>query len=374
MTSRTKTLENLRDRQNKRYNEARNEWVEGTSEREYVAPTVSASVLVGGEEDEALAAALGIKSVSEVASLDQRFLELGQQGTATADLWPAFTNLVAKRSKRCRECQHNLIKPELNPNSIKFKMQLFASQHVPTLRIATVPELLVGEPAEVVLCLVNPLDHPLTITITPLDEAAAAAAAKAAAKEAAATAVAAVVPAVETVTEGEATSTPDAPAADVEKPAGAAATDEEGSAPPKAEGESAADGAAKPSMADVVGAAVSAAAPTASKPLNPLNSIVSKQNVLGSNAELTPPPEPLVVAEHDPVQEYGMNEAAESKYTDDPDVIVKRLGNTLYFKMMVTPKQPGVVTAALALSYTYSATVPGLSRAAGALLFHSPAN
>jgi hypothetical protein len=43
-----------------------------------------------------------------------------------SELRPIPKGLVAKRSKRCKQCEHNLVKPELSPTSIKFKMQLFA--------------------------------------------------------------------------------------------------------------------------------------------------------------------------------------------------------------------------------------------------------
>lgn len=126
MTNRGKTLENLRDRQNKRYNEARHEWVDETCAREYIAPTITAADMVSGAaKDAGLEAALAIKDFSQVSTLGQRYLDLGQQGAATAKLWPSFTNLVAKRSKRCRECQHNLIKPELNPTYVH-RMAWFA--------------------------------------------------------------------------------------------------------------------------------------------------------------------------------------------------------------------------------------------------------
>ena len=328
-------------------------WIQQeSSARNYIAPTISAADMVSGAvKDDALEAALAVKDFAQVSTLDQRFLDLGQQGAATDQLWPAFTNLVAKRSKRCRECQHNLIKPELNPTSIKFKMQLFASQHVPTLKIASVPELLVGEQAEVVLYISNPLDQPLTIAVAVLDEVAAAAAAKAAA--AAATAAAAAAAAGST-----------------------AENDGEGGAEKGAEemevttdgGDGAAAGEAKDADAKAKAPAgekaKDSAATGAAKPLSAVCSTVSKQNQLSSTAVVVVPSEDLVVAEHDPVQDYGMNEGSESKYTDNPDIVVKRSGNSLYFKLPVTPTEAGEVGVALSLSYTYSATMPGLSRSA----------
>ena len=38
-----------------------------------------------------------------------------------------------KRSLRCRKCDHNLLKPEFSPSSIKFKMHLIATRFVTIL-------------------------------------------------------------------------------------------------------------------------------------------------------------------------------------------------------------------------------------------------
>lgn len=41
-------------------------------------------------------------------------------------LFPIHKQLTIKRSLRCRTCEHNVSKPEYNPTSVKFKIQLFA--------------------------------------------------------------------------------------------------------------------------------------------------------------------------------------------------------------------------------------------------------
>ena len=66
----------------------RHEWVEETSEREYVSPTINAADIASGAvKDDALAAALAVQDFSEVSTLQQRFIDLGQQGAATTELW-----------------------------------------------------------------------------------------------------------------------------------------------------------------------------------------------------------------------------------------------------------------------------------------------
>ena len=55
--------------------------------------------------------------------------------------WSRHKHLMIKRSQRCRRCEHNLSKPEYNPTSIKFKIQLAAYYHVPEIVIYKVPLL-----------------------------------------------------------------------------------------------------------------------------------------------------------------------------------------------------------------------------------------
>lgn len=105
------------------YDEVKNEWIRPPE----CTPSNFASPVV--KEIEPLSADVFTESLdlSDITTLSQRFRALSRQPERTIDLYPAHKQLLAKRSKRCRKCQHNLVKPELSPVSIKYKMQLFAS-------------------------------------------------------------------------------------------------------------------------------------------------------------------------------------------------------------------------------------------------------
>ncbi|QQP37525.1 Dynactin subunit 4like [Caligus rogercresseyi] len=84
---------------------------------------------------------------------------------------PLHMQLVIKRSQRCRKCEHNLSKPEYNPTSIKFKIQLAAFYHVPDISIFSVKApWKSGEPKEFILKVVNPTQHPTDIQFLDAEE------------------------------------------------------------------------------------------------------------------------------------------------------------------------------------------------------------
>lgn len=60
----------------------------------------------------------------QVSSISQRLMQVEIQPTKVCDFHPMSKMLSVKRSLRCKECDHNLSKPEYNPSSIKFKIQL----------------------------------------------------------------------------------------------------------------------------------------------------------------------------------------------------------------------------------------------------------
>lgn len=84
------------------------------------------------------------------------------------NLYPQHKSLSIKRSLRCRQCEHNVIKPEYNPSSIKYRIQLFASCHVPEVRFVKCDPLAIGETSFLTLKLLNPTIHDMTITIMDL--------------------------------------------------------------------------------------------------------------------------------------------------------------------------------------------------------------
>lgn len=64
--------------------------------------------------------------LDEVTTIKQRLALPDQQPITVDKLFPIHKQLLVKRSMRCRSCEHNVSKPEFNPSSIKFKIQLFA--------------------------------------------------------------------------------------------------------------------------------------------------------------------------------------------------------------------------------------------------------
>ncbi|MEE6478446.1 hypothetical protein FKM82_011850 [Ascaphus truei] len=80
-------------------------------------------------------------NLTEVTTLDQRLLQPDFQPICASQLHPRHKHLLIKRSLRCRKCEHNLSKPEFNPTSIKFKIQLVALSYIPEVRIMSIPNL-----------------------------------------------------------------------------------------------------------------------------------------------------------------------------------------------------------------------------------------
>ncbi|XP_055919438.1 dynactin subunit 4-like [Eupeodes corollae] len=74
-----------------------------------------------------------------------------------------------KRSLRCRQCEHNVIKPEYHPGSIKYHIQLLANYHVPdVLLVRCEKPLKPGTSTELILKLTNPTMYHMTTTIMKL--------------------------------------------------------------------------------------------------------------------------------------------------------------------------------------------------------------
>ncbi|KAF5300149.1 hypothetical protein FQR65_LT09240 [Abscondita terminalis] len=106
-------------------------------------------------------------NLSSVTTMEQRLVQPEWQPTTTDKLFPIHKHLQVKRSQRCRSCEHNVSKPEYNPNSIKFKIQLFAYYHIPEVRIITVEPLRAGKVSELLLKFSNPTQYQTTITLLP---------------------------------------------------------------------------------------------------------------------------------------------------------------------------------------------------------------
>jgi dynactin-4 len=103
-----------------------------------------------------------------MTTLTQRLAQPEFQTVLVSDLFPAHKHLMIKRSQRCRSCEHNVSKPEFNPGSIKFKIQLAAYYHIPDIRVVTCEPLQVDKQSELIIKLCNPTQHQTTVQFLPL--------------------------------------------------------------------------------------------------------------------------------------------------------------------------------------------------------------
>ncbi|EDO33773.1 predicted protein [Nematostella vectensis] len=108
--------------------------------------------------------------LERVPRISQRLANPEFQPGDISSLYPRHKHLLAKRSQRCRECEHNLSKPEFNPSSIKFKIQLGALHYVPRLRIAGVGSLECDKEGQVTLTLTNPVENIVKVSLLPYIE------------------------------------------------------------------------------------------------------------------------------------------------------------------------------------------------------------
>lgn len=110
-------------------------------------------------------------ALSDIMALPARLTLLERPPVVARDLYLKHKHLMIKRSQRCRECEHNLCKPEYNPSSIKFKIQLAAFYHVPEVVIYRVdPVLKPGTTVRFILKLVNPTQHPTQVEFLTLEQ------------------------------------------------------------------------------------------------------------------------------------------------------------------------------------------------------------
>ncbi|WFD04448.1 hypothetical protein MOBT1_003158 [Malassezia obtusa] len=67
--------------------------------------------------------------------LAQRYAMPLEQPYETSALRPQRVRLLAKLSKRCAECRHILVRPELRTSSSRYKLRLLAKEFLPSLRV-----------------------------------------------------------------------------------------------------------------------------------------------------------------------------------------------------------------------------------------------
>ena len=88
---------------------------------------------------------------TQLTDVAQRLTQIEAQPETIGDIFPKHKHLMIKRSQRCRRCEHNLSKPEYNPTSIKFKIQLAAYYHVPEIVVYKVGNLVEGRMSQFII-------------------------------------------------------------------------------------------------------------------------------------------------------------------------------------------------------------------------------
>ncbi|XP_053682885.1 dynactin subunit 4 [Sabethes cyaneus] len=107
-------------------------------------------------------------SLKNITTLQQRLAQAAKQPFTVNKLYPQHKLLSIKRSLRCRQCDHNVIKSEYNPSSIKYRIAMFAAYHVPEVRFVKCDPLTVGQESTLLLKMINPTINDMTITIMEL--------------------------------------------------------------------------------------------------------------------------------------------------------------------------------------------------------------
>ncbi|XP_026478870.1 dynactin subunit 4-like [Ctenocephalides felis] len=108
-------------------------------------------------------------NLMEVTTVEQRLFQPDNQAASVTGLFPQHKLLSIKQSLRCRQCEHNVIKPEYNPSSIKFKINLLACYHVPELRLISCEVLKPGQSSKIILKLTNPTHNEMLISFLSVD-------------------------------------------------------------------------------------------------------------------------------------------------------------------------------------------------------------
>ncbi|KAI9142944.1 dynactin p62 family-domain-containing protein [Paraphysoderma sedebokerense] len=106
----------------------------------------------------------GLVGVEEVSTINQRLAQPLKQAHLSANLEPMRTHLRTKLSKRCRSCEHILVKPEQKAQVTRFKIKMIAMSYLPEITILQpTPTLVQNETCKIKLKFTNPLEEDNTV-------------------------------------------------------------------------------------------------------------------------------------------------------------------------------------------------------------------
>ncbi|CAF1517663.1 unnamed protein product [Adineta steineri] len=107
---------------------------------------------------------------NKLTTITQRLNSVEIQPLTIDRLYPLAKNFTSKQSKRCKECDHNVLKPEPSPKLIKFKLHQMALFFIPEIRIWYHPTWSLNDNNSCILSIINQLDEQTTLKIYTLDE------------------------------------------------------------------------------------------------------------------------------------------------------------------------------------------------------------
>lgn len=107
-------------------------------------------------------------NINSITTINQRHSNPEFQPTRSMNLYPLNKFYVNKESKRCNGCEHNVLKPESNITSIRFKLHQMAIFMVPDIRIITIPEWKINEPNDVIISITNKSEIDLNVAFVQL--------------------------------------------------------------------------------------------------------------------------------------------------------------------------------------------------------------
>ncbi|CAF0759649.1 unnamed protein product [Brachionus calyciflorus] len=108
-------------------------------------------------------------NINSITSINQRHANPDFQPSKASELYPLNKFYQSKESKRCSGCEHNVLKPESNVISIKFKLHQMALFLVPEVRIMTIPKWTLNEENEVILSITNRYESDVTVSFVNID-------------------------------------------------------------------------------------------------------------------------------------------------------------------------------------------------------------
>ena len=114
----------------------------------------------------------------EISSMAQKKCQTvsAQPPRFVNDLRPIPVTLHTKRSKRCRQCKHILVKPDPKSTNIRFRMRLVAVNYMPSVKLSPLPQaspsslpdldaLRPLQPVQFLLTLKNPMFDAVRVTL-----------------------------------------------------------------------------------------------------------------------------------------------------------------------------------------------------------------